>query len=183
MSILNTAAIEKFLNLGGNSVRPPAKDKLLTRYKPRAITASYARPKDLLPEEVFHCLFNLEGRRAKRSRKSFAMMLVNADAMLKGNPANGETLLARLTSTLSVSTRETDAIGWYKTEEVLGILFTEISTHKKYNIPHVLHTKISNSLHDHLGPRLASKIQLTVHPYFDESPHDSFNAIEESSIA
>src|ERR1700691_2477767 len=104
MSILNTAAIEKFLNPGGNSVRPPAKDKLLTSHMPRTISASYARPKELLPEEVFHGLFNLEGRRAKRSRKSFAMMLVNADAILKGESAGGEILLARLTSTLSVST-------------------------------------------------------------------------------
>jgi len=111
------------------------------------------------------------------------MMLVNADALLKAESVDGEKILGRLTSILSVSTRETDFIGWYRTWEVMGVLFTEITAGEKNNVPHVLHAKIHKALHNQLGLQLASKIHLTIHPFFGESRHDRFSTVEESSIA
>lgn len=81
------------------------------------------RENGLYVEEYFRELLHLERRRSERSRKPFLLMLMD----LCGLPDNGartETV-KKATSFLKDSKRETDMMGWYSPESVIGVIFPD----------------------------------------------------------
>src|ERR1700674_3329446 len=70
----------------------------------------------VLAEEMFTTLLCLERKRAERSRKQFALMLIDAGNVFDSEQA--QYLLQKVMSALSFSTRETDIIGWQRTDSV-----------------------------------------------------------------
>lgn len=151
--------------------------RLLRRYSPRKINAWYGRRKSLFQEEAFHNILALEHRRARRSRQSFVLMLLDVDALPQ--PGGVDTIVDQMISVASVSTRSTDLIGWYKTGSVFGMLFTEISFEKHGSISQLLRAKIVQSLRDELGVQIASRIQLAVHAFPAALDRDGLTAVAE----
>lgn len=124
----------------------------------------------LLKEEAFHAMLTLERRRAERSRKPFALVLIDSHAVHKNG--NGTTFIARLTSVVCHATRETDLVGWYEEGAVLGVIFTEISSEGKTPIAEVLRSKVVTALRDNFGPKLASSLLVTVHLFPESGNQD-----------
>lgn len=120
-----------------------------------------AKREGVLKEETFKAMLTLERRRAGRSRKPFALMLIDSHAVHKDG--NGTSLIERLTSVVSDATRETDIIGWYEDGVTLGVIFTEINLEGKDPITQVLQFKVVTALRDNLDRKLASKLVITVH--------------------
>ena len=77
-------------------------------------------------EDLFTTLLSLERKRAERSRKPFALMLIDASKVLHTDRSNS--VLERLANAVFVSTRETDICGWYKEGAVIGVILTEIGS-------------------------------------------------------
>src|SRR3984893_11940487 len=117
---------ERLLNLSASS--RILKEQLLRGLDLKGITASCAVLRDLLPEEAFRVYVRLEGRRTERSGKSFVSFLLDLNLFLQHRA--GDKIVQQLTSALSVSTRSTDLIGWYKEGRILGVVFTEVSVEK-----------------------------------------------------
>ncbi len=137
--------------------------QLLRRNSPKKINPWYGRRKNLFEEEAFHNLLGLEHRRAKRSRQSFVLMLLDLDGLLRHSGV--DEIVEHMTSVASVTMRGTDVIGWYKTGSVIGALFAEVNFEKQDSISRLLHAKFVKALRDQLGIQLASKIQLTIHAF------------------
>jgi len=106
-------------------------------------------------------MLTLERRRAERSRKPFVLMLIDAHGLPETSKA--EKFLRRLTSVVSNSTRETDVVGWYKKDVILGVIFTEISVETERSISEILSSKIQGVLVDALDRELLANIIMTVH--------------------
>src|SRR5260370_26279024 len=122
-------------------------------------------PRDAaLPENVFHAMLTLERRRAERSRKPFVLMLL--DANLENGSAAG--ILRQAVDVLLTSKRETDMIGWYKENAILGVIFSEVNIEGDYFIPGTLRAKIEAALAEGLGRGKAAKIAISFH-IFPES--------------
>jgi hypothetical protein len=66
----------------------------------------------LLNEEAFHGMISLERKRTERSQRPFLLMLVDVDG-IQASDHSSETL-GKLLCALSLSIRETDVNGWYK---------------------------------------------------------------------
>jgi lipopolysaccharide/colanic/teichoic acid biosynthesis glycosyltransferase len=122
---------------------------------------------EILQEESFHTMLTLERRRAERSRKPFVLMLLDANAVVEKKTA--DRLLSRVTSVLLKSTRETDLVGWYEKDVVLGIIFTEICTEGTNAISEVLHSKIVSALQGKLSHKAVSSLVITVHQFPENS--------------
>ena len=91
---------------------------------PFAANPGLTGERGILNEETFHRLISLERRRTERSRKPFLLMLLDmGDHLPSGAAAK---VLSKILAGLSGSTRETDVAGWYKTDCVVGVMFTEI---------------------------------------------------------
>ena len=177
--------IDTLFGTGANRRHPSRVENLSTRSRLRTLTAVYAKPKALLPEEPFHTILEFESRRVRRSRRCFALMLLETDLLAKNGSGDGSKILgsevvSQLTGVLSNSTRETDVIGWYRTGAVLGALFTEINTVQQHSISGVLRAKIGNALNNHLPVTVASKIRYKVHVFADQRPPEALFGVEES---
>src|SRR3974377_1583825 len=77
-------------------------------------------------EELFTQLLCLERKRAERSRKPFAVLLIDASKLIGIERRN--IVVEGLAITLSLSIRETDVCGWYKDGSVIGIILNEIGS-------------------------------------------------------
>jgi lipopolysaccharide/colanic/teichoic acid biosynthesis glycosyltransferase len=122
-------------------------------------------PEDVaLAESVFHALLTHERRRAQRSRKPFVLMLLDAN-LEDGTSAE---ILGRAVDIIVASKRETDLVGWYKNDVILGVIFTEVNVDGDLPITETLRTKIETALVKYLGLELSSKIAVSLH-LFPES--------------
>ncbi len=150
-----TAAIGDLLDFEKRS-RACAKEKATVK---RAFTLS-AEPKVLLSEDAFRILLALEGRRAERSQKAFALALLDLAVALTGESA--AKTVRDVTSAVSASTRSTDFVGWYRSEKTLGVIYTELHLEKQHSVSKVLHSKITKAVH---GVSFFSNSFLTVHTF------------------
>lgn len=83
-----------------------------------------ATASEVLSEETFHRIIARERKRSERSQRPFVLLLIDTGADQPGSePAH---LLLELLAALQGATRETDVTGWYKTNAVVGVMFTEI---------------------------------------------------------
>jgi hypothetical protein len=110
-----------------------------------------------LPEETFQKLLRLEWKRSSRSQKRFVLMLLEP---LNQAIFNREAL-THVLQVLPASTRETDIVGWYKDESVIGIMFTEIGTVDDKTVRNVLTAKIAKVLNSILTSDQAVQIRLS----------------------
>jgi len=124
-------------------------------------------------------MISLERKRSERSRKPFLLMLVDAGGYL--SPDKNSSVLKKILHALVSSTRETDAVGWYKTNGTVGAMFTEVPAEEKKCVFSALLTRISRSLQDHLSVEEFNRVNISLHmfpeEFGDEMPHDPGNPI------
>lgn len=150
--------------------------------------AKYSEPRDFgilptpdetaLTEGVFHSLLTHERRRAERSRKPFVLMLLDAN-LEDGTAAE---ILKNAVDVVLASKRETDLVGWYKQEMILGVIFTEVSVEGELPVTETLRTKIETALIKHLGREPASKIAISLHLFPENWDKDHTGWVADSKL-
>jgi lipopolysaccharide/colanic/teichoic acid biosynthesis glycosyltransferase len=125
----------------------------------------------LFSEEMFAKLLCLERKRAERSRKPFALMLIDAKKPLQTDRRN--VVFARIAIALSLSTRETDIWGWHKDGSVIGVILTELGSADTTALRSTMLSKVSSALQTNLRPSEIEQIHISFH-VFPEEP-DSQN--------
>jgi lipopolysaccharide/colanic/teichoic acid biosynthesis glycosyltransferase len=96
---------------------------LTTSARSATSTLSSAVAEELAPEASFVQMLRREVRRTERSGRPFAVALLSGDALTGGNRAR---IVGDIAAAIAWSTRETDYLGWYEQNIVLGVLLTEI---------------------------------------------------------
>ncbi|MGA8620645.1 MAG: sugar transferase [Candidatus Sulfotelmatobacter sp.] len=124
----------------------------------------------VLNGESFQRMLALERKRSERSRKPFLLMLVDLGDRLP-SPSNGKSL-DNIVSALSLTTRATDVIGWYKDNSVVGILFTEVVIEDRSSIMSTMMTRISNMLGRALSPDQLNQVSISLHLFPEEWDFD-----------
>ena len=124
----------------------------------------------VLNEGAFHRMISLERKRTERSRKPFLLMLLDMGNGLRSD-RNGKAL-DKILSALSLSTRETDVTGWYKSNSVVGVLFTEFGGDDRTTILSTMWTRVCNTLRNNLNPADFSQISISFQLFPEEWNHD-----------
>ena len=124
----------------------------------------------LLDEVTFHRLIAVERKRTERSGHKFALMLLNTGDSLPSN--NNRKVLATIARTLSVSTMDTDVIGWYRSHQVIGIIFTEIGPDEKTAVLTTLLDRVISALRDELTIEDFTDLSISAHLYPDTWEHE-----------
>jgi hypothetical protein len=75
-----------------------------------------------LSQQAFRQVLEIERSRARRSGRSFVVVLVRARNVLKNSGGIGRTLGERLFATLGRCLRDSDHIGWYLEGRVVGAI-------------------------------------------------------------
>jgi lipopolysaccharide/colanic/teichoic acid biosynthesis glycosyltransferase len=122
--------------------------------------------RELASQDSFHKAISLERKRTERSRKPFLLMLVDTGTEQRG--PNSSTILRETVSALMRTTRETDVVGWYQIDSVVGVMFTEICTEDRDAIMSTMFLRISSVLRDHLKPEEFDRINISFHVFPEE---------------
>jgi lipopolysaccharide/colanic/teichoic acid biosynthesis glycosyltransferase len=123
----------------------------------------------ILSEEAFHKMIASERKRTERSHKPFLVMLLDLGEERLTNGSTGT--LGKILDVLALSTRETDAVGWYKDGLVVGVTFTELDVQERRNILNTMLTRVSNSLQDSLSFEQFSQVSISFHWFPEEWGH------------
>ena len=99
----------------------------------------------LLDETTFRRMIAIERKRTERSKAPFVLMLLEASGSDYGLKKSGVTLSSVATALLA-SSRDTDLVGWYKNDDIVGTIFTGLTVIDKRAGFDTFLTKVSASL-------------------------------------
>ena len=116
-----------------------------------------------LSKREFLRVLSWERRRSERSGNSFLLALVHLRGM-KSVERDCQ-LMARITLSLSSAIRETDTAGWYKDDESLGIIFTDLKGTHTNDARANVDAKLKKALCDQLTASLAQDVRITYHSF------------------
>ena len=122
-------------------------------------------PSEVLSEETFHRMISLERKRSERSQRPFVLLLIDAGRNQPGD--RQDRVLLDMLSTLQGATRETDVTGWYTTNSVVGVMFTEIVLDNNAVLSTIL-SRIGAVLRDRLETDQFSRIKFSFHVFPDD---------------
>jgi exopolysaccharide biosynthesis polyprenyl glycosylphosphotransferase len=140
--------------------------KLEMRTRVSVLDKSSTPARLLLGEDAFASMLYLERRRAERSQGRFVLMLVDVKQLLEeGQPKRTITKIARA---LTCSARETDIIGWYRQNNLIGVIGTELGKTLPKVIQQRLIGKTSAAFQNALGKEKSSTISVSFHFFPEE---------------
>jgi lipopolysaccharide/colanic/teichoic acid biosynthesis glycosyltransferase len=119
----------------------------------------------ILSEEAFRRMISVERKRSERSQRPFVLLLIDTGRNQPGDK-EGRVLLDML-SALRVATRETDYTGWYTTNSVVGVMFTEIILDNNAVLSTIL-SRIGALLRERLDTDQFSRIKFSFHVFPDD---------------
>lgn len=123
-------------------------------------------------EESFNELLALERKRTARSKRPFILMLLNIAEFSNGDNSC-RTIGDKFVSYLNAIIRDTDTIGWYLCNKVIGIIFTEIGDNSAKLAEDIIVSKVRDGLLKCLEPEKANLIRISVFVYPEESGNSS----------
>jgi lipopolysaccharide/colanic/teichoic acid biosynthesis glycosyltransferase len=139
--------------------------------KPREVSSRM-----VLDEDAFVSMLYLERRRAERTQKRYVLMLVDVKDAISDKW--GVRTWERVTQTLCETTRETDIIGWYLQDNLIGVIGTEIGQASSQEVREVISAKFHRAFSQALEPALASHISVSFHFFPEERENgDSGNSV------
>jgi lipopolysaccharide/colanic/teichoic acid biosynthesis glycosyltransferase len=112
----------------------------------------------------------LERKRSERSRKPFMLLLLDMGERLQAETS--ERGLGKVLTALSLSTRETDVIGWYAKDCVVGVVFTEISADDSNSVPSTIITRVNETLCRNLDLDQFNQLNISFHIFPEDWNHD-----------
>ena len=62
-----------------------------------------------------------------------------------------------------MTVRETDVVGWYREDAVVGVMFTEIALDDQNALPSPLMTRVGKTLKQHLIPKEFQELSMSFH--------------------
>ena len=124
-----------------------------------------AATSEILAEEIFLRMISLERKRSERTQRPFVLLLMDTGRNLS-TEKNGRILLEILSS-LQGATRETDVMGWYEANSVVGVMFTEITPDNNLVLSTIL-GRISDALRGRLTTEQFSQLKFSFHLFPEE---------------
>ena len=128
---------------------------------PLSVERVLGAQRPILNQESFTKTISLERKRSERSLKPFLLMLLHEPN--GGSGVETSRVLAEIVSTLLISTRETDVIGWYQERYVLGIVFTELAREQKDSTVSTIVNRIVDLLKEEVAIDNLNKVNISLH--------------------
>jgi exopolysaccharide biosynthesis polyprenyl glycosylphosphotransferase len=117
-------------------------------------------------EAFFLGMLCLERKRAERSGNKFALVLLDAREI---KTDARKSVLERIAVAVSGSRRETDIVGWYEANAILGVIFTELGDVSDTAVNEMLRSKIAQGLATELTPQELKQVHVSIDIFDDDS--------------
>jgi lipopolysaccharide/colanic/teichoic acid biosynthesis glycosyltransferase len=123
----------------------------------------------VLHEDAFVSMLYLERRRAERAQKRFVLMLVDVKRVLGDGQKNRT--LGKVTNAILGVTRETDIVGWYLEDQLIGVIGTEIGKSRPKQVQAKMLDKVKTAFLAALPKEKIAQITVSFH-FFPEEWED-----------
>jgi exopolysaccharide biosynthesis polyprenyl glycosylphosphotransferase len=120
----------------------------------------------LLNENAFVSMLYFERRRAERAQKRFVLMLLDVKRSLEGAQENCTVL--KIAAALTNATRETDIVGWYLRDNLIGVIGTELGDASPIIVQNRLLEKVRSAFEEVLGKPKSSEVSISFHFFPEE---------------
>jgi exopolysaccharide biosynthesis polyprenyl glycosylphosphotransferase len=124
-------------------------------------------PRMLLNEDAFVSMLYLERRRAERAQNRFVLILVDVQKIVNGISGK-ERMVQMLAKSLSEATRETDIIGWYLENSLMGVVGTELGKASNELVQKRFLDKLRSIFEATLGIEKSASISVSFHFFPEE---------------
>jgi lipopolysaccharide/colanic/teichoic acid biosynthesis glycosyltransferase len=123
-----------------------------------------------LGEDVFKRLIAIERKRTERSKSPFVLMLLEvADQQ---DFEKTKRVLDAILAALLPACRDTDLVGWYKENAVIGTMFTGLVISDRNSILSAILNRVSETLQNELTFEQFSQISISFHLFPDDWDND-----------
>src|SRR5271167_1350866 len=139
----------------------------------RSNNADEVSTRMILSADAFMSMLYLERRRAERAQKRYVLLMVDVRDAISGK--HKIHTVEKISRTLCAITRETDIIGWYVYDHILGVIATEIGKATASEVRERISQKFRAAFLEALGPDKASQISLSFHFFPEEQGEGDFN--------
>lgn len=119
----------------------------------------------LLPETQFRRMLCRERKRSERSKKHLLLMLI--DGKGPTHLKDEVTFLREVADCLTDNVRETDLAGWFETNSVFGVIFTELGETDIKQAMNVIQVKVTASLQKAFKPSQLNKVLVSFYAFPD----------------
>lgn len=106
---------------------------------------SEERANGVLSEDDFFAALTMEKKRTERSGKTFVLALLRPSAPAPANKIRNE-LFNTVVPAIRPVVRETDVVGWYQQNAMLGVVFTHWQGESKFEARNAVDTRIKDVL-------------------------------------
>jgi lipopolysaccharide/colanic/teichoic acid biosynthesis glycosyltransferase len=111
----------------------------------------------------FTRILSLERKRTDRSQRSFLLLLLELSLRLREGQRWRRRLIKNVIQSLQSCARQTDVIGWYKHNAVIGVVFTELR-HAELSRGKILE-RVNAALRARLTPEQLEAVTLSIYVY------------------
>jgi lipopolysaccharide/colanic/teichoic acid biosynthesis glycosyltransferase len=132
--------------------------------------ATLAIERGALGEEAFKRLIAIERKRTERSKSPFVLMLL--EVTNHQNLEKTKRALDCIVTALLPACRDTDLVGWYKENAVVGAMFTGLVISDRNTILSAILTRVSETLRNELTFEQFSQISISFHLFPDDWEND-----------
>jgi len=117
-------------------------------------------------EEAFRYFLALERKRCERSGHRFLLLLVDPKESPGADARIDRTVASKLFSGLWLCLRETDLVGWYREDHVIGAVLTGLGDGPRTDVARLVGQRVRGALDKRLPSGIARHLQLSVsqHP-------------------
>ena len=138
--------------------------------KGRTSSAEPPIDRSALSQDAFRRMIAIERKRTERSGKPFLLMLLDGGNRHE-SPRMRKALDTMLVA-LQAATRETDVIGWYQDQTIVGAIFTGLMIDEKSSILNTILTRVSIALRDKLTFEQFNEVSISFHFFPEEWDED-----------
>jgi lipopolysaccharide/colanic/teichoic acid biosynthesis glycosyltransferase len=117
-----------------------------------------------LSEDHFRRMLSRERKRSERSRKHLVLMLIDGKGV---KSKKTDALLEQIAVVLGASIRETDLAGWFETNAVFGVIFTEFGQAEVSTAVKIIEGKITAALQGSFKVSQLNSFQISFYAFPD----------------
>jgi hypothetical protein len=132
-----------------------------------------ARPGEPYNEQLFHWFLSIERRRAARSNRPLFLLLVDPKPLCGAPPRVDQAIANMLLVAVRSSLRQTDIVGWYRSERVVGAVLAECRVRASSSVSAAVGQRVADALESRLTPELARQFRVRIHQYTDPQRIDT----------
>lgn len=129
----------------------------------------------VLDQAAFRRMMSLERKRTERSGMPFVLMLLDAGPELRADASSQR--FGRMIGALTHFVRETDLVGWYETNAVIGAVFSGLTVADREAVVSTISQRVRSLAVQHLTADQLERVTVSFHVFPEEwgRPKESQN--------